>query len=143
MKRVKLKREKIAMDKPKEEKKEANAPKQAGLDQFEYPLLTDNRHRGELFSRVSRYIVNHYYPGKNGESKVERIFYPSEYGLKSIRSGLEISKEQSNNYALLYERLQKTGVGTLEEDRLRELGFLDAPKRVKIREKKKPERVRI
>jgi hypothetical protein len=69
-----------------------------------FPLLTDNRFNDELFSRVDKYWVNHYYYVGTEQLK-ETIFYPSSYGIEQIES------EKDHPCKKLYERLVDEGIG--------------------------------
>jgi hypothetical protein len=54
-------------------------------DPENFILLKDNRHEDEKFTRVDRYMINHYYL-VGTEWLMERIFYPSSYGLEGIEN---------------------------------------------------------
>ena len=69
-----------------------------------FELLTDNRCENEKFSRVDRWMVNHYYL-IGTEWLVEKIFYPSYYGFE------QIEKEQYTNLIKMRDRLIKEGIG--------------------------------
>jgi hypothetical protein len=73
-------------------------------DPLMFTLLTDNRCEDEKFSRVDRWMVNHYYL-IGTEWLMEKIFYPSEYGIE------QLNKEKHHPYIKKYKQLMKKGIG--------------------------------
>ena len=73
-------------------------------DPENFNLLKDNRCENELFSRVDKFWVNHYYYAGTEQLK-EIIFYPSEYGIE------EIEKERNHPCEKLYKKLIDEGIG--------------------------------
>jgi len=73
-------------------------------DPLMFTLLTDNRCEDEKFSRADKWMVNHYYL-VGTEWLMEKIFYPSEYGVE------ELNKEKDHPYIKKYKRLVNKGIG--------------------------------
>jgi len=73
-------------------------------DPSNFNLLRDNRHNDESFSRVDRFMVNHYW--RVGiEILYERIFYPSQFGFE------EIEDDKYHPYKNMCNQLIKKGIG--------------------------------
>lgn len=97
-----------------------------------FPLLTDNRSEDEIFSRVDKYWVNHYYYAGTEQLR-ETIFYPSSYGIE------EIEKIKDHPCKKLYKRLVDEGIGLKGE---RPVPNIEKPvKRLEL--ECKPKRMRL
>jgi len=88
----------------KRKTKEGDSNYIPGNDPDLFNLLTDNRCENELFSRVDKFWVNHYYYIGSEQLK-EIIFYPSPYGIE------EIEREREHPYKHLNNKLLTEGIG--------------------------------
>lgn len=80
-------------------------------DPENFNLLKDNRHETEKFTRVDKFIVNHYYLIGTQWLR-EIIFYPSEYGIKELDTK-EFDLEDDHSYKAYYDKLINKGMGLL------------------------------
>jgi len=75
-------------------------------DPQNFNLLKDNRCEDELFSRVDKFWVNHYYY-VGTERLCEKIFYPSNEGFEQIES------EPNHPLISRCDLLEKEGIGLI------------------------------
>lgn len=101
-------------------------------DPENFNLLKDNRCEDELFSRIDKFWVNHYY-NVGTERLYEKIFYPSNEGFE------EINIEPDHFLISKRDRLVKEGIGLIGN---RPIPKIDKPiKRVEL--KCKPSRINL
>lgn len=101
-------------------------------DPQNFNLLKDNRCEDELFSRVDKFWVNHYY-NIGTERLCEKIFYPSLEGFE------EINTEPNHPLIVKRDLLVKEGIGLIGD---RPIPKIDKPiKRIEL--KCKPTRMNL
>lgn len=107
-----------------------------GNDPINYNLLKDNRQEDEIFSRVDKFFVNHYfYIGT--EQLREKIFYPSQFGFEEIKN----HDKNWGEHPLkdLADRLINKGIGLI--GKRPEAEIYKPIKRIRL--KAKPKRIKL
>jgi hypothetical protein len=134
--RLKVKEKEIAKKQMTIRKTSAKETYIPGNDPIYYNLLKDNRHDDEIFSRVDKFFVNHYfYVGT--EQLCEKIFYPSNHGSKEIENHDKDWGEHP--LKALNDRLINEGIGLI--GKRPEAEIYKPIKRVKL--KAKPQRIKL
>jgi hypothetical protein len=103
-----------------------------GNDPANFDLLKDNRYTDEKFTRVDRYMINHYYL-VGTEWLMEKIFYPSSYGFD------EIDKEKNHPCKRICNELTNNGIGLYGD---RPIPKINKPTS-RIQLKSKPQRMNL
>lgn len=101
-------------------------------DPSNFTMLKDNRCENEKFTRVDKFMINHYYL-VGTEWLCEKIFYPSFYGFE------EIEKEDRPYLIKMRDELINNGIGLYGD---RPVPRIDKPTS-RIELKSKPQRMTL